>query len=228
MIARLEKGIVKVYMQLPNQHNSIINFRKASIKVQQEKGFFKVLEPAKTGAQRYGELLPEHFDSVNKTWVKPIKDFTQGEIEANLKSNSEAERQELMQRVFDKKIIEEAQSEEDDDVLLENQSLYPFWEGGLDLIIGHKIQAFDNGELKLFRVVQSHLSQSDWHPTVAPALFTRVGFVDEVLEWVQPTGGHDAYNIGDKVKFNDKTYASVIDANTWSPTAYPSGWSEEN
>lgn len=50
--------------------------------------------------------------------------------------------------------------------------------------------------------------------------------VEEFPEWVQPTGQHDAYMIGDKVTFNDKHYESVIDYNTWSPEAYPQGWKE--
>lgn len=47
---------------------------------------------------------------------------------------------------------------------------------------------------------------------------------EEWPEWVQPTGSHDAYNIGDKVTFNGKHYTSKIDGNTWSPEAYPDGW----
>jgi hypothetical protein len=43
-------------------------------------------------------------------------------------------------------------------------------------------------------------------------------------EWVQPTGGHDAYNTGDRVTFNAECFESVIDANVWSPTDYPAGW----
>ena len=42
--------------------------------------------------------------------------------------------------------------------------------------------------------------------------------------FVQPTGAHDAYNIGDLVTFEGSTYESQIDANTYSPTAYPAGW----
>lgn len=45
-------------------------------------------------------------------------------------------------------------------------------------------------------------------------------------EWVQPTGGHDAYKTGDLVTFNGKTYESVIDGNVWSPSDYPQGWKE--
>ena len=45
-----------------------------------------------------------------------------------------------------------------------------------------------------------------------------------IPEFVQPTGAHDAYNIGDKVIFEGQTYESLVDANVYSPTAYPQGW----
>lgn len=44
--------------------------------------------------------------------------------------------------------------------------------------------------------------------------------------WVQPTGAHDAYQIGDKVTFNGRLWESLINANVWSPTAYPAGWKD--
>ena len=42
--------------------------------------------------------------------------------------------------------------------------------------------------------------------------------------WVQPTGAQDAYAIGARVTFNGSVYESKINANVWSPTAYPAGW----
>lgn len=48
--------------------------------------------------------------------------------------------------------------------------------------------------------------------------------MDEYPEWIQPTGSADAYNKGDKVTFEGQHYVSFIDANTWSPSAYPAGW----
>lgn len=47
---------------------------------------------------------------------------------------------------------------------------------------------------------------------------------DTVPEFVQPSGAHDAYNIGDRVSYNGKVYESVINSNVWSPDAYPQGW----
>ena len=49
---------------------------------------------------------------------------------------------------------------------------------------------------------------------------------ETIPDFVQPTGAHDAYNIGDKVKFEGKIYESLINGNTYSPAAYPLGWKE--
>ena len=40
----------------------------------------------------------------------------------------------------------------------------------------------------------------------------------------QPSGAHDAYNVGDVVNYNGTLYQSVIDGNVWSPDVYPAGW----
>ena len=45
-----------------------------------------------------------------------------------------------------------------------------------------------------------------------------------VPDFVQPTGYHDAYQIGDCVRFDGKVYESMEGGNTWSPSAYPAGW----
>ena len=46
----------------------------------------------------------------------------------------------------------------------------------------------------------------------------------DIADWVQPTGAHDAYNTGDKVRFKGDIYESLIDGNVWSPEVYPAGW----
>lgn len=50
----------------------------------------------------------------------------------------------------------------------------------------------------------------------------------EVADFVQPTGAHDAYAIGDRVRFDGHTYRSLIDGNAYSPTEYPQGWEKED
>ena len=43
-------------------------------------------------------------------------------------------------------------------------------------------------------------------------------------EWVQPTGSHDAYAVGDKVSHNGKNWQSTASGNVWEPGVY--GWEE--
>ena len=50
--------------------------------------------------------------------------------------------------------------------------------------------------------------------------------VDEYPEYVQPTGSHDAYKIGDKITYNGQKYECISDGCVWSPDDYPQGWQE--
>ena len=78
----------------------------------------------------------------------------------------------------------------------------------------------------LYRAVQAHTSQADWTPDKVPALWTPVRETKGAAPdpFVQPTGSSDAYGKGDRVTFEGAVWESVIDANVWSPTAYPAGW----
>lgn len=46
-----------------------------------------------------------------------------------------------------------------------------------------------------------------------------------IAAWVQPTGSHDVYNLGDKVTYQGKTWQSSIAANVWAPGVF--GWTED-
>lgn len=45
-------------------------------------------------------------------------------------------------------------------------------------------------------------------------------------DFIQPTGAHDAYHIGDRVIYNEKLYECILDSNVYSPDDYPQGWKE--
>ncbi|TAH58217.1 MAG: hypothetical protein EWM48_02110 [Sphaerochaeta sp.] len=98
--------------------------------------------------------------------------------------------------------------------------LYPVWAAGMSYAADDLI-AYGG---TLYQVIQAHTSQADWTPDAVPALFVSKTPAGVIPDWVQPTGAHDAYNIGDKVLFEGLVYESLINANTWSPTAYPAGW----
>ena len=47
---------------------------------------------------------------------------------------------------------------------------------------------------------------------------------EEYPEYVQPTGAHDAYKIGNKITYSGKKYECLTDGCVWSPDDYPQGW----
>jgi len=112
----------------------------------------------------------------------------------------------------------EALSDED---ALEVAALFPTWISklGQQVNVGERLWYDD----KLYKVIQAHTTQDDWTPDVATSLFTEISII-EWPNWVQPTGVHDAYMIGDKVTFEGNHYVSLIDYNTYSPVEYPAGW----
>lgn len=98
----------------------------------------------------------------------------------------------------------------------------------LDWIEGEKVEKGwkRTYEGKTYECLQAHQTQSDWMPNVTTTLWKEVQ-AEVIPVFVQPTGAHDAYNIGDRVHFptiTDPVYESLIDANVWSPTVYPQGW----
>lgn len=124
-------------------------------------------------------------------------------------------------------IIETAMTSVSDEVALSAPELFPAFDSG-----GHSYTTGDkftyNGTV--YKVLQSHTSQSDWTPETAPSLYAKVliptdeeGQQTEIPEWEQPDSTNP-YMIGDQVYYDGKVYESLIDGNVWSPTDYPQGW----
>ena len=110
-----------------------------------------------------------------------------------------------------------------DEEALDGVELFEAWRPGTDYAAGERVR--QGG--KLFRCVQAHTSQDGWEPDKTPALWTEVAKPGEIPVWRQPTGAQDAYNTGDRVHYPDAegpVYESLIDANVYSPEAYPAGW----
>ena len=59
-------------------------------------------------------------------------------------------------------------------------------------------------------------------PCEKPYMVKRETYSNEIEEWVQPEGSHDAYMTGDRVTYNGDTWESTVDNNTWEPGVY--GW----
>lgn len=91
--------------------------------------------------------------------------------------------------------------------------IFPEWAVGMLYPIGFRAR-YNGG---LYSCNQLHTSQADWTPPLVPALWRQIGEPGVIPEWIQPTGAQDAYNTGDKVTHNDKTWESLVDANVWEP-----------
>ena len=81
------------------------------------------------------------------------------------------------------------------------------------------------GDPQLYKVVQNHTSQADWAPDRAFSLYMAVGLDAQGYPvWAQPAGSHDGYNKGDIVNYHGTLYRSCVDANVYSPEAFPENW----
>ena len=119
-----------------------------------------------------------------------------------------------------RQLIEQLAVTLDDETALTGVELFPTWVVGKAYAVNDRAQY--NGTL--YKCIQAHTSQSDWMPSATPALWKTVS-LDEYPEWVQPTGAHDAYNIGDKVTYNGQHYVCTSNANVYAPDVY--GWQLE-
>ena len=116
-----------------------------------------------------------------------------------------------------RQLIEQLAVTLDDETALTGVELFPAWVVGKAYAVNDRTQY--NGTL--YKCVQAHTSQADWTPDATQALWVVVS-IEEFPEWVQPTGAHDAYNIGDKVSYNGQRYICTTDANVYAPGVY--GW----
>lgn len=125
------------------------------------------------------------------------------------------------------------------------ESGYPIWTQPLGAVDAYNIGDIVSYNGKLYKSI---INANVWAPDVYPAGWeeytestgggdsgeTGGGGTTEpetpptetIPDFVQPTGAHDAYKKGDKVKFEGKIYESLIDNNAYSPSAYPAGWKE--
>lgn len=120
-----------------------------------------------------------------------------------------------------RKLLEQQTESMTDEQILEYSDFVEKWEPGKAYDIGKRVEY--NGTL--YKVLQTHTSQSDWTPDAATSLFAKVLLpdVNTVREWEQPDSTNP-YSKGDKVTHNGKTWQSTIDNNVWEPGIY--GWEE--
>ena len=146
------------------------------------------------------------------------------ELEERVKAQEEASDNLIKTFILSKELSEEQK----ENII----SQYQEWEADKNYSVGDKVKR--NGTV--YEVIQAHRSQADWQPESTNALYKQYfnlaiknedGTEAEVVaDFKQPTGAHDIYKKGDKVRFNGKVYVSKIDNNAYSPADYAQGWEE--
>lgn len=116
-----------------------------------------------------------------------------------------------------RQLIEQLAVTLNDETALTGVELFPMWAIGRAYAVDDRVQY---GGI-LYKCVQAHTTQADWTPDITPALWVAVS-IEEYPEWVQPTGAHDAYNVGDKVTHKGNHYVCDINGNVYAPDVY--GW----
>ena len=113
------------------------------------------------------------YDEDNDVVTYEVLQKTVEEIEQELKQEAKLQQEKAVQSFIAQQAILQAQELSDEEAL-QNQSLYPFWEAGIQVAVGEKRQDWDeNNELKLYKCVQAHETQSDWRPKDTPALWEK-------------------------------------------------------
>lgn len=122
-----------------------------------------------------------------------------------------------------KKMLSQGAEQLSDEDALEVAAIYPTWAS----LVGKEVPAGERlwYDGFLWKVLQPHTVQDNWTPSTSPSLYVKVS-IEEIPEWVQPTGAQDAYNKGDEVKHNGHVWESDVDSNTWEPGVY--GWTQKD
>ena len=119
------------------------------------------------------------------------------------------------------------------DDIIKMSPLYPLFDSLLGEFVDKEKTPYIRHEGEIYLLNQSHEFAEQWTPGTAgtEALFSKVAKPGTVAPWVQPLGGHDAYNKpgsglpkSDPVSHNGKIWVSEIDGNIWEPGVY--GWAE--
>ena len=114
-------------------------------------------------------------------------------------------------------MIEALSGSYEGEVVYEYPELFKKWSGdGVEYVEGTKL-SYDG---EVYRVLSTHVSQSQWNPKDAPSLFAKCLNPDPgvIPDWEQPSSTNP-YMKGDKVKHVGKTWISLIDNNVWEPGA---------
>ena len=110
-----------------------------------------------------------------------------------------------------------------DTTAMEHAALFGQWQKNVAYVPGNLRIDPLNGCLYRCNPGKGHTSVEGWNPSLTPDLWTLVGDpAAEWPQWSQPIGVHDAYQVGDRVSYQNAHWVSTAANNVWAPGVY--GW----
>ena len=177
--------------------------------------------------QKRGKIIPIEG---SPDFTYQIIDLTPEEIEANTLSAAESARQSKLQEKTIEIADQTFQEIVDVETVLANSDAYPLWrnfEEGHTFAIDFKVQDFnEEGELKVYSVIQGHDKQENWFPRNVPALFVLVQ-PEGATEWEAGA----AYEVGDIRTYEGVEYICLQGHTAivgWEPPNVPALWEVYN
>ena len=144
-------------------------------------------------------------------------DYTEKEIEAVREAEAQAADSEISVELLKEDLRGKVDKGELPGNVDKYLTLYPYFRVNRE----YKVEDIFRFKGELYEVIQAHTSQVDWMPNELPALYKRVR--QEIEQWVQPTGAHDAYGMGERVIHNGHLWESLHESNIWEP---PTQWKD--
>lgn len=93
--------------------------------------------------------------------------------------------------------------------------LYESWEDYIGLfILKDKVVKYKG---KLYKVIKGLDVLEIYPPNIVPSEYVPLMPENVIPEWVQPTGAHDSYSVGDKAIYDGDVWISKINGNTTVP-----------
>ena len=183
-------------------------------------GWKDVVEPVLQAFQDKGQI---RYSAVTDNFTYEVIPWSDERIKQQAIDEAEAKRQELFQAEAEKdletRVMAPFQALTDAQAL-EKKDIYPIWEklaDGYAFNLNQKINALnDKKEVCLYKVIQAHVKQSDWHPSKLPALFSEIKMAGAIEIWTQPTGGDGKYPLIDPK--TTKPYQVIHKGSTWENT----------
>jgi hypothetical protein len=159
--------------------------------------------------------IQSYIESGNEIVVK----YEEKKIEISETQSAQLMDIEYLTNIVSLLFVAEAQREDsvlDETTILEHAEMFPAWD---EYFRTEKRGVIVRDKGILYRNIYPILNIShNTKPSKDKNMWQYIGNMDdEFLKWSQPLGGNDAYDKGDKCRYNNKKYISIIDGNIYAP-----------